>query len=350
MGRTAGPACPMTRDRPPDPAPDRSPDLLRVRGLRTQFLTDRGAVHAVNGVSFSVRAGETLALVGESGCGKTAAMLSVLRLLPAHRTRVHAQEVSFRGRDLLSLADEEMRRIRGAEIAMVFQDPRASLNPVLSIGRQLTESLEVHRGLGPRDARERAVDLLHSVGIPGPDSRLDDYPHQFSGGMCQRVMIAMALSCDPDLLIADEPTTALDVTIQAQILELVSELRATRQMAMIWISHDLSVVASLADRVAVMYAGSIVETAPAKRLFESPAHPYTQGLLASLPALHAGSTNRLTAIPGQPPDMTYPPGGCAFAERCPHAFDRCRAETPPLLAVAEGARAACWWSHVSHVS
>jgi len=225
-----------------------------VRGLHTRFFTDQGDVHAVNGVSFSVRRGETLALVGESGCGKTAAMLSVLR------------------------------RVRGAEIAMVFQDPRASLNPVLTIGRQLTESLALHRGLGRREARERAIELVRLVGILRPNERIDDYPHQFSGGMCQRVAIAMALSCDPDLLIADEPTTALDVTIQAQILELVAELRAARDMAMIWISHDLSVVASVADRVAVMYAGSIVETAPATQLFEAPAHPYTRGLLASLPA------------------------------------------------------------------
>ena len=336
-----------------DPPADASRDLLRVRGLRTRFLTDRGAVHAVNGVSFSVRRGETLALVGESGCGKTATMLSVLRLLPAHRTRVEADEVSFRGRDLLSLDDEGMRRVRGAEIAMIFQDPRASLNPVLMIGRQLTESLEVHLGLGRREARERAIDLLETVGIPRPNRRLDDYPHQFSGGMCQRVTIAMALSCNPDLLIADEPTTALDATIQAQILDLVSELRATRRMAMIWISHDLSVVSNLADRVAVMYAGSIVESAPADRLFEAPAHPYTRGLLASLPVLDEGGPERLTAIPGQPPDMAQLPEGCAFAERCPHAFDRCRREKPPLLPVGDGAFAACWWDGATgakHVS
>ena len=266
------------------PAGDPPRHLLRVRGLHTHFLGDRGVVHAVDDVSFSVRHGETLALVGESGCGKTAAMLSVLRLLPAHRTRVEADEVSFCGRDLLSLDDEAMRRVRGAEIAMVFQDPRASLNPVLTIGRQLTESLELHRGLRPREARERAVGIVHSVGISRPNERIDDYPHQFSGGMCQRVAIAMALACDPDLLIADEPTTALDVTIQAQILDLVAELRAARDMAMIWISHDLSVVANVADRVAVMHAGSIVETAPAMQLFEAPEHPYTRGLLASLPA------------------------------------------------------------------
>ncbi len=329
----------MTRPPPVDPPRD----LLRVRGLRTRFLTDRGAVHAVNDVSFSVRRGETLALVGESGCGKTAAMLSVLRLLPAHRTRVEADEVSFRGRDLLSLDDEGMRRVRGAEIAMVFQDPRASLNPVLTIGRQLTEGLEIHLGLGRREARDRAIELLRSVGIPRPDTRFEDYPHQFSGGMCQRVTIAMALSCDPDLLIADEPTTALDATIQAQILDLVSELRAERQMAMIWISHDLSVVSSLADRVAVMYAGSIVETAPAARLFAKPVHPYSRGLLASLPVLDEGGPERLTAIPGQPPDMGQLPDGCAFAERCPHAFGRCRREKPPLLPVGQGALAACWW-------
>ena len=321
-----------------------SRDLLRVRGLHTQFLSDRGPVHAVNGVSFSVRSGETLALVGESGCGKTATMLSVLRLLPPHRTRVRADEVSFKGRDLPGLGDEEMRRVRGAEIGMIFQDPRASLNPVLTIGRQLTEGLTVHLRLGRRGARARAIELLASVGIPRPASRFDDYPHQFSGGMCQRVMIAIALACGPSLLIADEPTTALDATIQKQILKLVSELRATREMAMIWITHDLSVVASLADRVAVMYAGSIVETASAERLFREPAHPYTRGLLASLPGLGDQGRGRLNAIPGQPPDMARLPAGCAFAERCPHVFDRCRRESPPLLPAGKGARAACWWT------
>ncbi len=323
--------------------PGPSDALLRVRGLRTRFPTDHGVVHAVNDVSFSVRRGETLALVGESGCGKTAAMLSVLRLLPARRASVEADEVTFRGRDLLSLDDEGMRRVRGAEIAMIFQDPRASLNPVLTIGRQLTESLQVHLGLGRGEARERAVGLLDSVGIPRANERIDDYPHQFSGGMCQRVTIAMALACDPVLLIADEPTTALDVTVQAQILDLVTELRAERRMAIIWISHDVSVVASLADRIAVMYAGSIVETAPAGRLFDAPAHPYTRALLASLPALGEGGRKHLKAIRGQPPDMTTPPGGCTFAERCPHVFERCGREVPPLLEVGQGARAACWW-------
>ena len=289
MGGDAGTARslrPASGTRPMTVAPpaDRPRSLLRVRGLHTRFLTGQGVVHAVNGASFSVRRGETLALVGESGCGKTVAMLSVLRLLAARRARVEADEVSYRGRDLLALGEEEMRRVRGAEIAMVFQDPRASLNPVLTVGRQLTEGLRVHRGLGRREAREAAVELLHSVRILRPHERIHDYPHQFSGGMCQRVMIAMALACDPHLLIADEPTTALDVTVQAQILELVTELAARRDMAMIWISHDLGVVASLADRVAVMYGGAIVETAPAGRLFGTPAHSYTRGLLASLPA------------------------------------------------------------------
>ena len=278
---------------------DRPRDLLRVRGLHTRFLTGQGVVHAVNGASFSVRRGETLALVGESGCGKTVAMLSVLRLLAARRVRVEADEVSYRGRDLLALGEEEMRRVRGAEIAMVFQDPRASLNPVLTVGRQLTEGLRVHRGLGRREAREAAVELLHSVRIPRPHERIHDYPHQFSGGMCQRVMIAMALACDPHLLIADEPTTALDVTVQAQILELVTELAARRDMAMIWISHDLGVVASLADRVAVMYGGAIVEIAPAGRLFGAPVHPYTRGLLASLPA-SGGCGTRGADATGEP--------------------------------------------------
>ena len=345
---TAEPSVPSEPPIPAEPPGDASRDLLRVRGLQTQFLSDRGVVQAVNGVSFSVRRGEALALVGESGCGKTATMLSVLRLLPPHRATVCADEVSFKSRDLLGLDHEEMRRVRGAEIGMIFQDPRASLNPVLSIGRQLTESLEVHLRLGRRAARDRAMELLGSVGIPRPSSRFDDYPHQFSGGMCQRVMIAIALACEPSLLIADEPTTALDATIQAQILDLVSELRATREMAMIWITHDLSVVANLADRVAVMYGGAIVETARARHLFDSPAHPYTRGLLASLPALGEESRGRLNAIPGQPPDMTRLPEGCAFAERCPHAFDRCRRERPPLLPVGKGAetdtRAACWWT------
>ena len=270
------------------PPADRPRSLLRVRGLHTRFLTGQGVVHAVKGVSFSVQRGETLALVGESGCGKTVAMLSVLRLLAARGARVEADEVSYRGRDLLALGEEEMRGVRGAEIAMVFQDPRASLNPVLTVGRQLTEGLRVHCGLGQPAARDAAVELLHSVGIRRPNERIHDYPHQFSGGMCQRVMIAMALACDPELLIADEPTTALDVTVQAQIVDLVAELAIRRDMGMIWITHDLGLVAGVADRVAVMQSGSIVETAPATQLFAAPAHPYTRELLAPLPLSRDG--------------------------------------------------------------
>jgi oligopeptide/dipeptide ABC transporter ATP-binding protein len=317
--------------------------LLSVRGLRTRFSTSRGPVHAVNGVDLSLQRGETLSLVGESGCGKSATVLSLLRLLPGERAQVAAEEVRFHGLDLLSLDDEGMRRILGAEIGMIFQDPMSSLNPTLTIGRQLTEGLEVHRRLRPRDARVRAGELLRSVGIPEPEARLDDYPHQFSGGMCQRVMIAVALSCGPSLLIADEPTTALDVTVQAQILDLVEELQTSRDMAIIWISHDLSVVAHLSDRVAVMYGGAIVEEAPADRLFASPQHPYTRGLLSSLPTLDGPRAESLAVVPGQPPDMSNEPVGCAFAPRCPHAFARCRMEAPSLSAVDGGTRVACWW-------
>ena len=264
----------------------RSEALLQVRDLKTRFHTRQGTVHAVNGVSFSLARGEALSLVGESRCGKSATVLSLLRLLPSRQATSTAQAIRYDGQDFLSLDEEAMRRVRGAKIGMVFQDPLTSLNPVLTIGRQMTEMLEVHRGLSSAQARDKAAELLRAVGIPRPEDRLDDYPHQFSGGMCQRVMIAMALSCDPGLLVADEPTTALDVTIQAQILELVSELRASRDMAMIWITHDLRVVADLSDWVAVMYGGYIVEYARVEPLFASPQHPYTLGLLASIPQNH----------------------------------------------------------------
>ena len=256
--------------------------LVQVRGLKTRFHTRQGAVHAVNGVSFSLERGEVLSLVGESGCGKSATVLSLLRLLPSRQATSTAEAIQDDGQDLLSLDEEAMRRVRGADIGMVFQDPLTSLNPVLTIGRQMTEMLEVHRGLSSVQARDKAAELLRAVGIPRPEEHLDDYPHQFSGGMCQRVMIAMALSCDPGLLITDEPTTALDVTIQAQILELVTELRASRDMAMIWITHDLRVVADLADWVAVMYGGYIVEYARVGPLFASPQHPYTVFIQFSL--------------------------------------------------------------------
>ena len=317
--------------------------LLDVQNLTTQFLTEQGTVHAVNGVSFSLGRGEALALVGESGSGKSATVLSLLRLLPEGASAVTADAIRFDGQDLLSLDDRAMQRIRGAGIGMVFQDPLASLNPVLTIGRQLTEALEVHRKLPRAEARDKAVELLRSVGIPSPESRLDDYPHQFSGGMCQRVMIATALSCDPSLLIADEPTTALDVTIQAQILELVAELRATKDMAMLWITHDLDVVADIADRVAVMYGGRIVELSPMKALYDTPQHPYTIGLLASIPKLDGDRPHRLPVIGGQPPDMVEMPRGCAFAARCEHAFEKCSNEMPPLVRVRDERHVACWW-------
>jgi peptide/nickel transport system ATP-binding protein/oligopeptide transport system ATP-binding protein len=316
--------------------------LLRVRRLETRFARDGEVVRAVNGVSFDVHRGEVLALVGESGCGKSATVMSLLRLLPA-RAAVRADEISFDGQDLLALDEKRMRQIRGSNIGVVFQEPTASLNPVLTIGRQITESLEVHRKMSPDDAQRRACELLRLVGIPSPESRLDDYPHEFSGGMCQRVMIAMALSCEPSLLIADEPTTALDVTIQAQILDLVAGLRASRRMALIWITHDLRVVSALADSVVVMYAGSIVERAPVRDLFERPQHPYTRGLLASIPKLHGERANRLTVVPGQPPDMTREPSGCSFVERCPHAFSRCDGEPPELAKTGDSHYVACFW-------
>ena len=324
--------------------------LLRVRGLETRFWTRQGTVHAVNGVSFTLRRGETLSLVGESGSGKTATVLSLLRLLPKALATSVAEEIHFDGSSLLDADENRMRRLRGADIGMVFQDPRTSLNPVLTIGRQLTETIEVHLGLSPKRARTRAIELLRQVGIPSPEERIDDYPHQFSGGMCQRAMIAMALSCDPSLLIADEPTTALDVTIQAQILELVRELCARRNRAMIWITHDLSVVAELADWVAVMYGGFIVEYARASRLFDSPQHPYTRGLLESMPDLERDPSERLSAIPGQPPDMTRLPAGCPFRARCHYAIAKCDVENPQLIRIdgddtapADAHQVACWW-------
>jgi oligopeptide/dipeptide ABC transporter ATP-binding protein len=317
--------------------------LLNVKGLETKIETRRGTVHAVNGVSFSLRRGEALSIVGESGCGKTVTMLSLLRLLPRSIATTSADEATFKGEDLLSLDEESMRRIRGPEIGMVFQDPMKSLNPLLTIGRQLTETMEVHLKWPSKKARDSAVELLRLVGIPNPEGRIDDYPHQLSGGMRQRGMIAMALSCDPSLLIADEPTTALDVTIQAQILELVAGLRASRDMAMIWITHDLGVVADLADRVAVMYGGFIVEYAGVEQIFESPQHPYTRGLLASIPQIYGDRSQRLSVIPGQPPDMTAPPRGCPFKERCDYAFEPCRRDIPPLMEISNDRSVACWW-------
>ncbi|HWP35724.1 MAG TPA: ABC transporter ATP-binding protein [Thermodesulfobacteriota bacterium] len=316
--------------------------LLEVRDLQTEFRTSGGVVRAVDRVSFDVQPGETLALVGESGCGKSVTALSIMRLVPTPPGRIVGGQVLFDGRDLLRLDDREMRRIRGRQIAMIFQEPMTSLNPVLTIGRQITETMEHHLGLSPREATARAVELLGLVGIPEPERRLRQYPHQFSGGMRQRVMIAIALSCRPRLILADEPTTALDVTIQAQILELLKSLSREFGVAMVIITHNLGVVARYADRVNVMYAGKIVERAPAAALYARPRHPYTLGLLRSVPRLDRPRRERLDPIPGQPPDLSRLPPGCSFRPRCRFAIPRCAAEVPPLAPVEDGHLAACW--------
>lgn len=317
-------------------------EVLTVDDLEVRFHTDRGTVHAVNGVSFHVGEGETLAIVGESGSGKTVSLLSCLQLIPRPPGEITHGQVIFEGRDLLSVGVEEIRRVRGRKIAMIFQDPMTFLNPVLTVGRQITEALELHLRMSRAAARTRAIELLEMVGIPDPSERVRHYPHQFSGGMRQRCMIAMALSCDPRVLIADEPTTALDVTIQAQILDLVRDLKRDHGMSMIWITHDLGVVAGLADRLAVMYAGRIVEEGPLKSVFANPQHPYTLGLLASIPRSTDHRARRLNSIPGQPPSLLKPPEGCSFYDRCDYRIDKCAIERPPLLTVGEGHRAACW--------
>jgi oligopeptide/dipeptide ABC transporter ATP-binding protein len=316
--------------------------LLEIKDLETKFYTVDGVVNAVNRISYTVDNRECLAIVGESGSGKTVGVLSILRLIPSPPGRIVGGRILFKGTDLLTLGDDELRKIRGRAISIIFQDPMTSLNPVMRIGRQITEALTFHQGLSRRQARARATELLATVGIPEPARRLDDYPHQFSGGMRQRVMIALALSCSPELIIADEPTTALDVTIQAQIVELVKRLQADFNTAVIWISHDLGVVARLADRVAVMYAGHIVEMAPVDDLYARPAHPYTQGLLGSLPRLDATTKSKLKAIGGLPPNLIGNYRGCPFVPRCGYATDRCRAENPSLAEVAPGHEAACW--------
>jgi oligopeptide/dipeptide ABC transporter ATP-binding protein len=319
--------------------------LLDVRSLRTEFATRGGIVQAVDDVSLDIREGETVALVGESGCGKSVTALSIMRLVPGPAGRIVGGEVLFRGRNLLALSEEEMRRVRGREIAMVFQEPMTSLNPVLSVGRQLTEGLEIHLGMTPAQARERAIELLAMVGIPDPRRRLAQYPHQFSGGMRQRMMIAMALACQPALILADEPTTALDVTIQAQILELLKDLSRRFGVAMLIITHNLGVVARYADRVNVMYAGKLVEHGAARDVYARPRHPYTLGLLRSVPRLDEPRRARLDPIEGQPPDLTRLPPGCAFQARCAFRIERCRQERPPLRPIGgDGHLAACWES------
>ena len=316
--------------------------LLSVNDLRTYFTTREGTVKAVDGISYDIREGETVGLVGESGCGKSVSALSLLRLVQSPPGRIAGGSVEFEGRDLLRLSDAEMREVRGNRIAMVFQEPMSSLNPVLTVERQITEALQVHLRAGKREAASRAAELLHMVGIPDAAERLKSYPHQFSGGMRQRVMIAMALSCNPKLLIADEPTTALDVTIQAQILELLQRLSAETGTAVLIITHNLGVIARYASRVNVMYAGKIVENGTAIDLFRNPQHPYTKGLLQSVPRFTQGRGTKLSTIEGTPPDLARLPTGCAFHPRCAYAIDQCRAETPTLEERAPGHAAACW--------
>jgi peptide/nickel transport system ATP-binding protein len=320
--------------------------LLDVQDLQTHFFTRDGVVRAVDGVSFSVQAGETLAVVGESGCGKSVTSLSILRLIASPPGRVVGGKVLFEGRDLLRLTEEEMRAVRGDRISMIFQEPMTSLNPALTIGRQIAESLVVHRGLSQREALAKSVEMLRKVHMPEPERRVRQYPHELSGGMRQRVVIAMALACGPRLLIADEPTTALDVTIQAQILELMREAARETGAAIILITHDLGVVAEMADRVVVMYAGRKVEEAPVAELFAHPRHPYTRGLLGSMPHLgesvNGEGRTRLTEIPGMVPSLKDAQPGCLFAPRCAHATQRCTVELPPLAVDAASHAVACW--------
>jgi peptide/nickel transport system ATP-binding protein len=314
--------------------------LLSVEGLRVEFWTDRGTIHAVNGISFDIAKGETLGIVGESGCGKSVTSLALLGILP-RAGRVTGGTAHFDGRDLLALSDRELRSVRGREIAMIFQDPMTSLNPVLTIGRQIREGLEAHLGMSRDASNVRAAELLDQVGIPSAKARLRDYPHQFSGGMRQRAMIAMALACEPQLLIADEPTTALDVTIQAQILELLREVIRDRDTALILITHDLGVVAGMCERVHVMYAGMFTETGTAADLFAKPRHPYTVGLLQSVPRLDAKRGQKLRPIDGFPRDMLSAPASCAFSPRCRSVTDGCLTEVPLLRELAPGHNARC---------
>ena len=315
--------------------------LLSVDDLRVQFWTRRGTVHAVNGISFDIAPGETLGIVGESGCGKSVTSLALLGILP-RAGKITSGSATFGDRDLFQLSERELRRIRGRDIAMIFQDPMTSLNPVLTIGRQIREAIETHLDLSRSQANARVVELLDQVGIPSPEIRLRDYPHQFSGGMRQRAMIAMALACEPKLLIADEPTTALDVTIQAQILNLLRELVAEENAALILITHDLGVVAGMCERVHVMYAGMFMETGSARQLFAKPRHPYTLGLLQSIPRLDATRKTRLQPIPGNPRDMLGPPAACPFQPRCRYEVEASSQEVPPLEQIEPGHKVACF--------
>ena len=323
--------------------PDGAQPVLDVRGLKTVFKIRGGEVHAVNDVSFDLKPGELLGVVGESGSGKSVTMMSLLGLLPTPPADVRGGTVTFQGQDLLKVDAETLRGVRGGKIGFVFQDPMTSLNPVYNVGMQIMEPLRKHMGMSKKQAATRAKELLELVGIPDADQRLKDYPHQFSGGMRQRVMIAIALACDPQVLIADEPTTALDVTIQAQILELMKELQERLGMAVIWITHDLGVVAGIADRVVVMYGGQIVEQAPTRELFKNPQHPYTRALLTTVPRVTGGREERLTIIEGQPPILGAEPVACPFKDRCDVAFDRCATANPPRYDVGNNHDAACFY-------
>ncbi len=316
--------------------------LLEVRDLKTHFSTPEGVVKAVDGISYEVKEGETVALVGESGCGKSVSVLSIMRLIPKPQGRIIGGQIIFDGKDLLKLDDGGIRGIRGKEMAMVFQEPMTSLNPVLTIGRQLTETLEIHLKMGKSQAKNRAMELLRLVGIPDAEQRLSQYPHQFSGGMRQRMMIAMALSCNPKLILADEPTTALDVTIQAQILELLKDLSQRFGVAIIIITHNLGIVARYADRMNMMYAGKLIERGTCKEIYHNPRHPYTIGLLRSVPRLDQPRKTKLDPIEGQPPEMVNLPPVCSFLERCKFAIGRCANEAPPLMAAGEDHLSACW--------
>jgi oligopeptide transport system ATP-binding protein len=327
--------------------PDRAP-FLQVRDLRTYFRTDDGMVKAVDGVSFDIRRGETLGIVGESGSGKSVTSLSLMQLLPRPPASHPTGQILLDGRDLMKLSESELRKLRGNRIAMIFQDPMTSLNPYLTVERQLTEVLQLHRGMSRAEARARAIEVLGHVGIPDAARRIDNHPHEFSGGMRQRVMIAMALMCQPQLLIADEPTTALDVTIQAQILRLIKRLQSEFGTSVILITHDLGVVAGMADRVAVMYAGRIVETGTAAEIFSNPQHPYTRGLLRSIPRLDREGAGPLTSIPGLPPDLSALPPGCPFRPRCDVARERCGHEYPPVLQLGPERSAYCWEALEKH--
>jgi len=316
--------------------------LLQINNLKTHFFSDGTVTKAVDGVSYDVEAGETVALVGESGCGKSVSSLSIMQLIPQPPGKIVDGEILFDGQNLLSLNREEMRRMRGREIAMIFQEPMTSLNPVISIETQLTEAMTLQLGITSNQARKKGIDLLERVGIPEPEVRVRQYPHEFSGGMRQRVMVAMALSCEPKLIIADEPTTALDVTIQAQILDLLKDLAAERELALLIITHNLGVVARYADRINIMYAGRFIESGTCKDIFADPRHPYTLGLLESIPRLDQPKGSKLIPIPGQPPDLAGLPPGCNFQPRCRFAQERCAVEYPDVTDIGNGHWSACW--------